>query len=82
MLLQQDVQRLAIDAIHPQPRTLSRDDLVEHHTIETPPVGGQDAPVDGKALGAVHRLAHAQKRPAEIGAGALDVEGERPDGRQ
>ena len=79
MLLKQRIQGFAIDAIDPEPWPLARDDLVEHRAIEPAPIGGQRAPVDPQALGAVHRLAHAQEGLAEIDASALNVECERPD---
>ena len=82
VLLQQLIQRLAIDAIHPEPRPLPGDDLVQYGAIELAPIGRQEAPVDLESLGPVDGGPHAQQRPAEIGTGALDVEGERPDIRQ
>ena len=82
MLLQQRIERFAVDAVDPEPRPLARDDLVEHRAVEPAPVGRQGAPVDGETLGPVHGLAHAQERLAKIDASPLDVEGERPDVRQ
>jgi hypothetical protein len=79
VLLKQRVQGFAVDAVHPEPRSLTRDDLVEHRPVKAAPVGGQRAPVDLQALGPVHGLAHAQQRLAKIDASALNVEGERPD---
>ena len=77
MALQQDIERLAIDRVHPDPRSLPGNDLVERAAIEIAPFGRQTRPIHRDALGAVERLTHAHDRPVEIDAGSLHVEGQR-----